>query len=95
MPRVKPLGRDYEKDFGAELKAAIVRKRMSTAVVAKLVGFTGRTMANRFNNPADMTLGQMKRFIKVTEFSPEILINYLYESDTHLILKKQSKENNE
>lgn len=91
MPRVKPLGRDYEKEFGAELKAAIVRKRMSITVVAKLVGFTGGTMANRFNKPADMTLGQMKRFIKVTDFPPEILFNYLYESDTHLILKKVNK----
>lgn len=95
MPRVKPLGRDCEKAFGAELKAAIVRKRMEVPEVATRVGFTPRTMSNRFSRPGDMTLSQMKRFIKITDFSPEILFNYLYESDTHLILKKRVKENNE
>jgi hypothetical protein len=79
MPRVNPLVKDYEGDFGAELKATIVRNRMRAPDVAKKVGFTYRTLMNRFVKPSDMTLGQMKLFIKATGIDKETVINYLYE----------------
>jgi len=79
MPKVRVLVKDHEKDFGAELKAAIIRNRMKVPEVAKKVGFTDRTMTNRFTKPSDMTLGQMKLFIKATGMDKETVINYLYE----------------
>lgn len=80
MPKVRTLVKDYEKDFGAELKATIIRNRMKISEVAKKVGFTDRTMTSRFTKPSGMTLGQMKLFIKATNLSPEVLIKYLYEN---------------
>lgn len=77
MPRVRPLTKDHEKDFGSELKAAIVRKRMEVPTVAKCVGFSPRTMSSRFVRPGDMTLSQMKNFIKVTGMDVQIVIDYL------------------
>lgn len=77
MPKVRPLVRDREKDFGSELKAAIVRKRMDVPAVANSVGFTPRTMSNRFVRPGDMTLSQMRSFIKVTGMDVQIVIDYL------------------
>lgn len=77
MPKVRPLVVDKEKDFGAEMKAAVVRKRMKPETVAKQVGFTGRTMTNRFNKPGDMTLSQMKLFLKVTGMDIGLVVDYL------------------
>ena len=77
MPRVRPFVIDKEKNFGAEMKAAITRKRMNPSEVAEKVGFTGRTMSNRFNHPADMTLGQMRLFIQTTGMDVELVKAYL------------------
>lgn len=77
MPRVRPLVIDKEKNFGAEMKAAIIRKQMHTETVAKQVGFTGRTMTNRFNKPGDMTLSQMKLFLKATGMDIGLVVDYL------------------
>ena len=77
MPRVRPLTKDREKDFGSELKAAIVRRRMDVPAVASCVGFTPRTMSNRFTRPGDMTLSQMRSFIKVTGMDVQIVMDYL------------------
>lgn len=77
MPRVRPSIKDKEKNFGSELKAAIVRKRMDVPTVAVKVGFTPRTMSNRFSRPGDMTLSQMRSFIKATDMDVQIVIDYL------------------
>lgn len=79
MPRVNLGKPNYEAIFGARLKAIIFEKRMECRAVASAVGFTPRTMSNRFNEPEFMTLGQLKRFIKITNLPPEVVIQYLYE----------------
>lgn len=77
MPKIRALVKDTERDFGSELKSAIVRKRMDIPTVAKKIGFTPRTMSNRFQKPGDMTLSQMRSFIKATDMDVQIVINYL------------------
>lgn len=79
MPRVNLGKPNYEEIFGAKLKAVIFEKRMECRAVANAVGFTPRTLSNRFNEPALMTLKELKRFIKVTDLPPEVVIQYLYE----------------
>ena len=79
MPRVKPLVKDYEKDFGAELKASATRLRMEVPTVAKLVGVHERTISRRYSNPGKMSLEEFKRFIKATHVGKEAVIEYLYE----------------
>ena len=78
MPKVN-LGRTSpEEIFGSKLKSSIIENRMACGEVAKKMGFTSRTMSSRFKNPSDMTLGQLKRFIKLTGLPEESVINYLY-----------------
>ena len=77
MPRLRPTTKDREMNFGSELKAAIVRKRMDVPAVATKVGFTPRTMSNRFTRPGDMTLSQMRSFIKITDMDIQIVVDYL------------------
>jgi len=79
MPRVRPLVKDYEKDFGAVLKASAVRLRMEVPTVAKLVGIHERTVSRRYSNPGKMSLEEFKRFIKVAHVDKESVIDYLYE----------------
>ena len=79
MPKVKLGKPNYELDFGAKMKAAIVEKRLECRTVADRVGFTPRTMSNRFREPSLMTLAELKRFIKITDLPPEVIIQYLYE----------------
>lgn len=79
MPKVN-LGRsNHEEIFGSKLKSSIIENRMACGEVAKKMGFTSRTMSSRFKNPSDMTLGQLKLFIKLTGLSEEAVIKYLYE----------------
>jgi hypothetical protein len=73
------LAKDYEKDFGAELKASATRLRMSVPMVAKAIGINERTVSRRYQNPGKMDLEELKRFIKATGITKETVINYLYE----------------
>lgn len=79
MPKVN-LGRpNHEEIFGAKLKSSIAENRLQCGLVAKKIGFTGQTMSARFKKPSNMTLGQLKVFIKLTGLPEEDVIKYLYE----------------
>lgn len=79
MPKVTLGKPNYELLFGAKLKGAIIGSCSECAEVASKIGIKPRTMSNRFKKPSDMTLGELKRFIKATELPPEEVIQYLYE----------------
>ena len=70
---------DYEAVFGAQIKAKLTEKRIKSENMASLMGHTLRTLQSRFKKPSDMTLGQLKVFIKKTDIEPEKVLNYLYE----------------
>jgi hypothetical protein len=80
VPRVNLGKPNHEAIFGARLKAIIFEKRMECRAVANAVGFTPRTMSNRFNEPELMTLKELKKFIKITGLPQEVVIQYLYEN---------------
>ena len=69
---------NVERKFGAKLKAAIVENRLQHPVVAQKIGVAPRTLSNRYNNPSQMTLGEMKLFIKVTHLDKQAVVNYLF-----------------
>ena len=79
MPKVNLGGIDFEKKFGAKLNAKIVETRQQRANVAKRMGVCDKTLKNRFDNPGQMTLFQLKQYIKATGIEKETVIEYLYE----------------
>ena len=79
MPRVTLGSNNCEKNFGAKLNAQIVEKRLRRDKVAQKIGVCDKTLKSRFDTPHQMTLGQLKLFIKVTGLSKESIIEYLYE----------------
>lgn len=78
MPKVNLGSVNTEKKFGAKLKAAIVENRLQHPKVAQGIGVAPRTLSNRYNNPSQMTLGEMKLFIRMTNMDKQAVIDYLY-----------------
>ena len=79
MPKVSLGKSDYERMFGAKLKAAIIGSGRECQQAAKVLGIDKRTLSNRFREPSGMTLGQMKLLIKMTDLPSEMVIDYLYD----------------
>jgi hypothetical protein len=79
LPKVKLGKPNYEEIFGDKIKGAIIAKGMQCQQAAKAIGRCSKTMTNRFNNPAEMKLKELKLLIKMTEMSPDIIIQYLYD----------------
>lgn len=79
MPKVKLGKPDYEKIFGAKLKASVIGSGKQCKQAAQVLGICDRTLSNRFKDPAPMTLGQLKLLIKMTDMPPDIIIQYLYD----------------
>ncbi len=78
MPKVSLGKPDYERMFGAKLKAAIIGSGKECQQAAEVLGIDKRTLSNRFREPANMTLGQMRLLIRMTDLSPETVMGYLY-----------------
>lgn len=79
MPKVSLGKPDYERKFGAKLKAAIIASGKKCWQAADVLGINVRTLSNRFQEPANITLGQIKLLIKMTDLPPEIVMDYLYD----------------
>lgn len=80
MPRVKPLGKpDYDKIFCAELSCAITRSFLSKQEVADKTGITKRMLYYKLETPKSISLEWLKKFVKVTNMKPEVILDYLYE----------------
>ena len=79
MSRVNLGKPNHDEIFGSKMKSFIVWKQMQCGEVARKLGVTARTMSSRFKNPSNMTLGQLKLFIKLTGLPEEDVIKYLYE----------------
>ena len=73
------LSPSKEKLFGSKMKASIVENRLLCTDVAKKIGVSRKTMSSRFTDPSQMTLGELKLFIKTTHMEKEAVIEYLYE----------------
>lgn len=78
MPKVKPLGSQTEANFGAILKSAMIRSRLKPQDIAKKTRRSERTVAKRFLEPGEMTLSELKLYIKATNLEKEDVIEYLY-----------------
>lgn len=79
MPKVSLGKPDHEKIFGTKLKAAIIGSGRNCSQAADIMGINARTLSNRFRKPSDMTLGQMKLLVRMTDLPPELVIGYLYD----------------
>ncbi|MBO5208033.1 MAG: hypothetical protein J6B68_01675 [Lachnospiraceae bacterium] len=82
MPKVALGNPNYEKIFGAKLKASVIGSGKQCKQAAQFLGICDRTLSDRFKNPAPMTLGQLKLLIKMTDMPPDIILQYLYEGKT-------------
>lgn len=79
MPKVNLGKPNYETIFGTAMKAAVVRSNQMSREVGKKIGNCEATMSRRYRNPGQMTLSELKLFIKATGLGKEDVINYLYE----------------
>ena len=79
MPKVK-LGKPYyERIFGSKLKASVIGSGNQCKSVARYLGICAKTLSDRYRNPAQMTLGELKLLIRMTDMPPDDIIQYLYE----------------
>lgn len=80
MPRVRPLGGiDYNKKFRGELEAARKRLFLNRDDTGDKIGCSDSTVRNYELEPPRMTLGYLKKFIKITSLEPNVILEYLYE----------------
>lgn len=78
MPKVK-LGRaDPGMELGKKMKSAIMESDENCMGTADKIGISNITLSRRFKDPSQMTLGQMKTFIRITGLKKEAVITYLY-----------------
>lgn len=78
MPRVKLGRKDYEAEFGGVLRGAIFA-RGQCKHAEKILGVSHGTLSNRFKAPGNMSLLELKRFIRFYRIPEEEVIKYLYE----------------
>lgn len=81
MPRVNLGKPNHDKLFGDALRGAVFGTGKECYEVAEAVGRTGRTLSKRFKDPGQMTLHELKAYIKVTNLRPEVVFKYLYEKE--------------
>jgi len=80
MPKVKPLGKpDYELVLQGELKAARDRHLMDRKAIAKKTNRSYGTIRAYELEPQKIPIGWLKKFIKVTNMEPSVILEYLYE----------------
>lgn len=84
MPRVNLGKPNYDKMFGDALRGAVFGTGKECQEIAAAVGRTGRTLSNRFRDPGQMTLSELKSYIKVTGLRQEDILKYLYEKEAEV-----------
>lgn len=78
MPRVN-LGRtDPGMIFGKKMKSVIMESDGNCTTTADKIGISNITLSRRFKDPSQMTLGQLRIFIRITGLRKEDVIAYLY-----------------
>ena len=79
MPKVKLGLPDRESIFGDKLKGNIIGSGMKCKEIASAISLAPRTMSSRLKKPSDMSLGELKQIIKLTDMQPEPILDYLYD----------------
>ena len=69
----------WDKKFGAKLHSQVIESMQDDEKLAKRMDVCSRTLRSRYKNPAQMTLRELKLFIKATGLPRESVMNYLYE----------------
>lgn len=78
MPKVK-LGRaDPGMELGKKMKSSIMESDENCMSTADKIGISNITLSRRFKDPSQMTLGQLRIFIRITGLRKEDVIAYLY-----------------
>ena len=84
MPKVNLGRKDYGAIFKGELQAARTRRFMDRSAIAEKTDCSYGTVRNYELEPAKIPVGWLKRFIKVTNMDPNVILNYLYEGKYHV-----------
>lgn len=80
MPKVT-LGRftDKDKRFVKNVRAGLIKKEKDYKDLAEISGTCPSTVYNRYAEPSEMTVRELRAYIKVSGLSQEEIIDFLYE----------------
>lgn len=82
MPKLKPLGTkkiDYVKNLGIDMDSVIKKSSYNKEEIGKMTGIKKRMVYEKIRSPNKISLEWLKMFIQITEMSPDIILEYLYE----------------
>lgn len=82
MPKVT-LGRFTEKDkrFIKNIRAGLLKKEKNANDLAAKSGTCSKTVYNRYEKPANMTVKELRAYIKESGVSQEEVIDFLFEGN--------------
>ena len=79
MPKVNLGKHDYNEEFTNKLNACVAGLGTDWKRLAPKTGVSTNTALTYKNHPVKMNMLWLKRFIKLTDLDPDVILNYLYE----------------
>ncbi|MBQ7925919.1 MAG: hypothetical protein IJ335_06445 [Lachnospiraceae bacterium] len=66
--------------FGKHMESRLTEQMIDRDKAAKKLNICTKTLGRRFKKPGDMTLGELKTFIRLYGASKDAVLQYLYEN---------------